>query len=141
MPASELLHFIFVLAPYACGPLSLGTGVNATVRYLASSSPSLVPVVKKADFNVWGCFNNSSGLKIPRQLKYETLQYAEIERMSLLALLSTEFEAITEEPISLALGHHCNLRRLPGQRQREADPFPVSRLDPRSDLLGSGIAT
>ncbi|THV70951.1 hypothetical protein D6D29_09738, partial [Aureobasidium pullulans] len=76
------------------------TGVNATVRYLASSSPSLVPVAKKADFNVWGCFNNSSGLKIPRQLKYETLQYAEIERMSLLALLSTEFEAFTEEPIS-----------------------------------------
>ncbi|KAL2028098.1 hypothetical protein VTO58DRAFT_110786 [Aureobasidium pullulans] len=117
MPASGLLHLIVVLDPSACGsalhsltrPLGLGTGVNATVRYLASSSPSLVPVVKKANFNVWGCFNNSSGLKIPRQLKYETLQYAEIERMSLLALLSTEFEAITEEPMSLALGHHCEL--------------------------------
>ncbi|THX78619.1 hypothetical protein D6D04_05656 [Aureobasidium pullulans] len=107
------------------GPLSLGPRVNATVRHLASSSPSLVPIVKM----------------IPRQLKYETLQYAEIERMFLLALLSTEFEAITEEPISLALGHHCNLRRLPGQRQREADSFPVSRLDPRSGLFESGIAT
>ncbi|THW71694.1 hypothetical protein D6D18_10436 [Aureobasidium pullulans] len=98
------------------GPLSLGPRVNATVRYLASSSPSLVPVVKKADFNVWGCFNNSSGLKIPRQLKYETLQYTEIGIISLLALLSTEFEIVIEERISLALGHHCNLRRLPGQR-------------------------
>ncbi|THW99105.1 hypothetical protein D6D17_06590 [Aureobasidium pullulans] len=82
-----------------------------------------------------------SGLKIPRQLKYETLQYTGIGKISLLALLSTESEDVTEEPISLALGHHCNLRRLPGQRQREADPFPVSRLDPRSDLLESGIAT
>ncbi|THY43537.1 hypothetical protein D6C99_07063 [Aureobasidium pullulans] len=123
------------------GPLSLGPRVNATVRHLASSSLSLVPIVKKADFNVWGCFNNSSGLKIPRQLKYETLQYTEIGKISLLALLSTESEGVTGEPISLALGHHCNLRRPPRQRQGEVDPFPVSRLDPRSDLLESGIAT
>ncbi|TIA53584.1 hypothetical protein D6C77_08067 [Aureobasidium pullulans] len=123
------------------GPLSLGPRVNATVRHLASSSPSLVPIVKKADFNVWGCFNNSSGLKIPRQLKYETLQYTEIGKISLLALLSTESEDVTEEPMSLALGHHCSLRRPRGQSQREVESFPVSRLDPRSDLFESGIAT
>ncbi|THW82574.1 hypothetical protein D6D15_10123, partial [Aureobasidium pullulans] len=44
-----------------------------------------------------------SGLKIPRQLKYETLQYTEIGKISLLALLSTESEDVTEEPMSLAL--------------------------------------
>ncbi|CAD0015207.1 unnamed protein product [Aureobasidium pullulans] len=69
------------------GPLSLGPRVNATVRHLASSSPSLVPIVKM----------------IPRQLKYETLQYTEIGIISLLALLSTESEDVTEEPMSLAL--------------------------------------
>ncbi|THY22707.1 hypothetical protein D6D00_06718 [Aureobasidium pullulans] len=81
------------------GPLSLGPRVNATVRHLASSSPSLVPVVKM----------------VPRQLKYET-QYTEIGKISLLALLSTESEDVTEEPMSLALGHHCSLHRAPRQR-------------------------
>ncbi|THY30954.1 hypothetical protein D6D01_03077, partial [Aureobasidium pullulans] len=65
-------------------PSSLGPRVNAAARHLTSSSPSLVLVAKKADSNVWGCFNNSSSLKIPRQLMYETLQYTEIKRMSLL---------------------------------------------------------
>ncbi|THV70628.1 hypothetical protein D6D28_05029 [Aureobasidium pullulans] len=82
------------------GPLSLGPRVNATVRHLASSSPSLVPIFQM----------------IPRQLKYETLQYTEIGKTSLLALLSTESEDVTEEPMSLALGHHCSLHRAPRQR-------------------------
>jgi hypothetical protein len=55
-------------------------------------------IADKTRSNVGSFFEDRKNTKIPRQLKYETLSAAEVRRPSLLALLSSEFEDVIEEP-------------------------------------------
>jgi hypothetical protein len=70
-----------------------------TIARLASASPSLILVAEKANTNIWAFFNDPKNPKIPLQLKYDTHSQAERKRISLLALLSNQFEDVIEEPL------------------------------------------
>ncbi|KAG9693163.1 hypothetical protein KCU95_g11109, partial [Aureobasidium melanogenum] len=75
--------------------------VPAVLRYLAATNPSLAKVCKIAEANIWSCFDNTQGLKVPRHLKYEKYNKKQIGRASLFELLCSEFEdaAVLEDSL------------------------------------------
>ncbi|KAG9658629.1 hypothetical protein KCU95_g14887, partial [Aureobasidium melanogenum] len=66
--------------------------VPAVLRHLAAANPSLVKVRRIAETNIWSCFDNAEGLKVPRHLKYEKYNEKQIGRAGLFELLCSEFE-------------------------------------------------
>lgn len=66
--------------------------IPAILRHSAAAYPSLVKVCRIAVTNVWSCFDNAEGLKVPRHLKYEKYNEKEISRASFSELLCSEVE-------------------------------------------------
>jgi hypothetical protein len=66
--------------------------VPTVLRHLATTNPSLVKVCSIAETNIWSCFDNAEGVKVPRRLKYEKYSEKQIGRASLFELLCSEFE-------------------------------------------------
>ncbi|KAG9567743.1 hypothetical protein KCU71_g3596, partial [Aureobasidium melanogenum] len=66
--------------------------VPTVLRHLATTNPSLVKVCSITETNIWSCFDNAEGVKVPRRLKYEKYSEKQIGRASLFELLCSESE-------------------------------------------------